>query len=171
MSQPSWAYRPPPEDGVAGAAVWESEPDSPAELSAHRGRLRTALLNGARPAGCDDEDVERLLLAFEELGSNGLRHGRPPVRMTVASSGEGWLLEVSDAAVDVPPAPAVGRDPSHGGLGLYLIARLCVAHGWNVRDGRKHVWGRIGFTGAPDPRGRPETPSRPRTEHAGRCPG
>jgi hypothetical protein len=38
------------------------------------------------------------------------------------------------------PAPAVDRDPAHGGLGLHLVARLAVAHGWYVDDDRKHVW-------------------------------
>jgi hypothetical protein len=38
------------------------------------------------------------------------------------------------------PVPAVGRDPAQGGLGLHLVARLSVAHGWYVDDGAKHVW-------------------------------
>ena len=33
------------------------------------------------------------------------------------------------------PAPAVDRDPAQGGLGLHLVARLSVAHGWYVDDG------------------------------------
>jgi hypothetical protein len=49
-------------------------------------------------------------------------------------------VEVTDAAVTSPPTPAVGRDPSEGGLGLYLIAEMASAHGWYVRDGAKHVW-------------------------------
>src|SRR5829696_5359920 len=35
---------------------------------------------------------------------------------------------------------AGGRDPASGGLGLHLVARLSVAHGWYVDDGFKHVW-------------------------------
>jgi len=164
MGQQLWAHRSPPEPAVAVAAVWHSEPATAAELTADRGRLRAALFDGARPVGSDDEDVERLLLAFEELGSNGLRHGRPPVRMTVTTTGTGWLLVVSDAAADFPPAPAVGRDPANGGLGLYLIAQLCAAHGWNVRDGRKHIWGCIDFGGAWDAPGPAEALPRPRDE-------
>ena len=49
-------------------------------------------------------------------------------------------MEVSDAAPTSPPTPAVGRDPSEGGLGLYLIAEMSTGHGWYVRDGHKHVW-------------------------------
>ena len=84
-----------------------------------------------------------MLLAFEELASNGLRHGRPPVHVTVTATRAGWLLEVSDAADDRPPTPAVGRDPVHGGLGLHLVARLCTTHGWIPRNGRKHVWAHV----------------------------
>ena len=49
-------------------------------------------------------------------------------------------MEVSDSATTAPPAPAVGRDPSEGGLGLYLIAELSTHHGWYVDNGCKHVW-------------------------------
>jgi hypothetical protein len=34
----------------------------------------------------------------------------------------------------------VDRDAAEGGLGLYLVARLCTAYGWTVQSGRKHVW-------------------------------
>jgi hypothetical protein len=53
---------------------------------------------------------------------------------------DAYLIVVSDQAVSSPPSPAVGRDPSEGGLGLYLIAELATGHGWYVDDGSKHVW-------------------------------
>jgi hypothetical protein len=59
---------------------------------------------------------------------------------TVVAGTGGWLLDVSDRDADTMPSPAVGRDPSQGGLGLYLVARLSVAHGWYVDGGAKHVW-------------------------------
>jgi hypothetical protein len=61
------------------------------------------------------------------------------VATVVAGSG-GWLLDVSDRAPESLPAPAVGRDPAKGGLGLHLVARLSVAHGWYVDGCYKHVW-------------------------------
>jgi len=95
------------------------------------------------PAYTDDDDIERLLLAFDELTSNALRHGSPPARVAVTATGNGWVIDVSDAATDRPPMAAGGRDPAGGGLGLYLVARLGAAHGWLVNDGRKHVWARL----------------------------
>jgi hypothetical protein len=64
-------------------------------------------------------------------------------RITVTATSIGWVLAVSDAAADRPPTPAVDRDPADGGLGFYIVARLCAAYGWYARDGRKTVWGRI----------------------------
>ena len=89
-----------------------------------------------------DEDTagERLVLAFDELASNALRHGESPVVATVVAGSGGWLLDVSDRAADAMPAPAVDRDPAKGGMGLHLVARLSVAHGWYVDQGSKHVW-------------------------------
>ncbi len=60
-----------------------------------------------------------------------------------------------------PPSPAVGRDPSEGGLGLYLIAELASDHGWYVTAGAKHVWAVLApttpsaHTSAPRPRAVP----------------
>lgn len=82
------------------------------------------------------------MLVVEELASNAVRHGRPPVLVEVVAVDGGWLVEVSDAAVRVPPALASDRDPARGGLAMYLIARLCTAYGWTIGDDVKTVWAR-----------------------------
>jgi two-component sensor histidine kinase len=112
------------------------------ELTLLRMQLRDQSMPHAPPAAHDD-DVDRLLLAFEELTSNGLRHGKAPVHVTVTTTADGWLIDVTDAATDQPPTPAIDRDPANGGLGLHLVARLCASHGWSVDTNRKHVWAYI----------------------------
>jgi anti-sigma regulatory factor (Ser/Thr protein kinase) len=133
----SWPLRPLP-DGRG--EVWRWDLSTVAELPAARAGLRSRL--GA--VGFTDEEPdpsgERLVLAFDELASNALRHGQSPVVATVIAGSGGWLLDVSDRAPEAMPAPAVDRDPAHGGLGLYLVARLALAHGWYVDGGFKHVW-------------------------------
>ncbi|WP_246080917.1 ATP-binding protein [Modestobacter altitudinis] len=103
-------------------------------------RLRPDLAAGALREGADEDDVDRLLLAFEELASTGVRHSGAPVRVTVTGTAPGWLVDVSDARPDQPPVPAADRNPSLGGLGLHLIAWLSARHGWSVVGRRTHVW-------------------------------
>jgi len=140
MSDGAWQQRTPPDVGDRAERVWEWEITRPAQLTAARGQLRDDLAGGALPPGADGDDVDRLLLAFEELASNGLRHSGQAITVTVTDCSTGWLIDVSDARPDQPPVPAVDRDPALGGLGLHLIGRLSAAHGWAALGARKHVW-------------------------------
>ena len=132
----AWPSSPPPpaEDG------WTWELTHVAELPKVRSELRRGL--AAQSAG-DQEAAdldEAVVLAFDEMASNALRHGGGDVQARVRRTPEAWLIEVRDANAQHPPQPAVGRDPSQGGLGLYLIAEMSHAHGWHSADGHKSVW-------------------------------
>jgi signal transduction histidine kinase len=112
-----------------------------AELPRLRDEIRrhtSDTLHGDDQTAADLRD--QLVLAFDEMASNALRHGGGEVRAVLRLTEDSYLIEVSDQAAGAPPAPAVGRDPSEGGLGLYLIAELASMHGWYVRGGQKHVW-------------------------------
>ena len=137
---------PTPEPGAAVSTVWRAEPTTLSELAALRRQMCTAV--STHRAAVEDECIEWMLLAFEELTSNGVRHGRPPVQVSLTTSDAGWLLDVSDGAPEHPPTAAVGRDPATGGMGLSLVARTSAAHGWDVRGDRKHVWAHLETHGA-----------------------
>ncbi|CAA9213174.1 MAG: hypothetical protein AVDCRST_MAG52-118 [uncultured Blastococcus sp.] len=144
--------------GQAAEPVWPSATPPPAdpalswdlreigELPRVRAELRShavahpvrssGLFGGERAADLRDQ----LILALDEMASNALRHGGGRVRAAVRLTTDAYLIEVSDQAASAPPSPAVGRDPSEGGLGLYLIAEMSTAHGWYVSDGNKYVW-------------------------------
>jgi anti-sigma regulatory factor (Ser/Thr protein kinase) len=147
-SDPSetWTRQPPP-DASSATRTWSWEITRPAQLTAARNQLRDDLARELVLPGADSDDVDRLLLAFEELASNGLRHGGAPVDVRVAGCPEGWLIDVTDARIDRSPVPAVDRDPSLGGLGLHLIARLSARFGFAVIGPRKHVWACLVPTG------------------------
>jgi hypothetical protein len=145
VSPSTWEQRPRPRSGSA-LVIGRWGPASLAELTADRRQLAVALHDGARPPGADEGAVEGLLLAYQELTSNALRHGRWPVGVTVSSTDTGWLLEVSDAAADRPPRLAIGRDPGLGGLGLRMVAEMSNAHGWDTDGYRKVVWARFDYT-------------------------
>ena len=139
--------------GQAGGAAWPSAvpPDADdellwelsgvGELPRVRAEVRRHL--AARHPGADAHLADlhdRLILALDEMGSNALRHGGGGVRARVQRTPGAWLIEVRDSAPHTPPRPAIGRDPSQGGLGLYLIAEMADAHGWHLADGQKSVW-------------------------------
>lgn len=117
--------------------------DQSADLAA---LARAAVEASARPPGelaCDAPAslvlarthpllLERLLA---NLLDNALRHGRPPVRVTVRAEGNAAVLEVRDAGPGLPPhrraelLQAFARgDASRGtpgtGLGLAIVARV-----------------------------------------------
>lgn len=138
--------------GTAGAS-WPSANPPPArpvstwqlhdlaQLPQLRNELRRHLETDVRPGDPDASDLrDQLVLAFDEMASNALRHGGGDVRAVLHRTEDAYLIEVSDQAAAAPPSPAVGRDPSEGGLGLYLIAELASGHGWYVSGGHKHVW-------------------------------
>lgn len=137
MGRLSWPLRPLP-DGRG--EVWRWRLGTLAELPAARSGLRGLLGAIGFPPEEEDTAAEQLVLAFDELASNALRHGECPVVATIVAGSGGWLLDVSDRAPETMPEPAVDRDPAKGGLGLHLVARMSVAHGWYVDDGTKHVW-------------------------------
>jgi hypothetical protein len=121
--------------------LWCQELHSLQELSRLRARLRATLTGSPTVVHPEREHwSERLVLIADELTSNALRHGGPPVATALSRYAERWLISVSDSSVHVPPTPAEGRDPGLGGFGLYLVADLSVAHGWFLGRSVKSVW-------------------------------
>jgi anti-sigma regulatory factor (Ser/Thr protein kinase) len=132
-----WPSATPPPVAVSApgsALTWELH-----ELTALPG-VRADLRRYARRNGSASDVRDQLILALDEMASNALRHGGTPVVASVHETEGAYLIDVADAAPGAPPRPAVDRDPSEGGLGLYLVAQLAAAHGWYVRGGAKHVW-------------------------------
>ena len=134
---PAWpSANPPPARPVF---TWQLHDIS--ELPQLRSDLRRHTEGDARPGDPNGVDLrDQLVLAFDEMASNALRHGGGDVQAALRLTEDSYLIEVSDKAAGAPPSPAIGRDPSEGGLGLYLIAELASMHGWYVHAGHKHVW-------------------------------
>ena len=134
--------------GQAAGAVWPSASPPPAAPAltwslqdvAQLPGVRAELRRHAATVAPDADLVDQVVLALDEMASNALRHGGGDVQATIRLTDEAYLIEVSDQAAAAPPTPAVGRDPSEGGLGLYLIAEMASEHGWYVQGGHKYVW-------------------------------
>jgi anti-sigma regulatory factor (Ser/Thr protein kinase) len=148
----TWPLCPVP--SVSGD-VWHWQLESMPVVSRVRADLRARVAHPSVSTGSTDDARDGLLLVFEELASNALRHGKGDVRAVVVAGTWGWLLDLSDEAPDRPPVPAVDRDPALGGMGLHLVAQLSTDFGWECRPGRKHVWARL-----PSGTGRQEEPHK-----------
>jgi hypothetical protein len=133
----AWPHAPVP--SVSGDA-WHWQLDAMPVISRVRMDLRARIAHPSVASGSTEDARDGLLLAFEELASNALRHGGGDVRALIVASKGGWLLDLSDEAPDRPPVPAVDRDPALGGMGLHVVAHLTTARGWEVCGDRKHVW-------------------------------
>jgi two-component sensor histidine kinase len=121
--------------------LWCQELHSLRQLSQLRARLRATLTGSATVVHPEREHwSERLVLIADELTSNALRHGAPPVAPALSRAADRWMVSVKDTSASVPPAPAEGRDPGLGGFGLYLVADLSAAHGFALGRGAKSVW-------------------------------
>src|SRR3954451_25113381 len=137
MSRQPWPLCPLP-DGRG--EVWRWNLGTVAELPGARSGLRNRLADVGLPDSSDDSAAERLVLAFDELASNALRHGEVPVVATVIAGTGGWLLSVRHPSPQRMPAPPFGGAPERKGKGLHMVPRMSVAPGWYVDDGEKHVW-------------------------------
>jgi anti-sigma regulatory factor (Ser/Thr protein kinase) len=74
--------------------------------------------------------VEDFLLAVDEMASNAVRHGRPPVDLTLWVAADRVVCRIRDGGTG-PLDPFAGYGPAHGddlargGMGLWLARQLC----------------------------------------------
>jgi anti-sigma regulatory factor (Ser/Thr protein kinase) len=143
----------PAEDGD----VWRWELPTVHDASRVRMDLRARLAHPSLASRSTEDAREGLLLVFEELSSNALRHGGGAVVAMIVAIPTGWVIVLTDGSPDAPPRPEIDRDPAFGGMGLPMVAQLSSEFGWCSSPGRKHVWARLPSgmsTAAPLPRPR-----------------
>ena len=153
MSGLVWPSSAVPSDGGDG---WRRGLPTGHDASRARMELRARLAPPTLASRSTEDAREGLLLVFEELSSNALRHGGGAVEALIVTFPAGWLIVLTDGSPDAPPRPAIDRDPAFGGMGLPMVAQLSVDFGWCSDPGRKQVWARLpsglGATSVPHPR-------------------
>jgi anti-sigma regulatory factor (Ser/Thr protein kinase) len=100
--------------------------DDPGGVATARRLVREAVNPGGEvPA----ELMDAILLVTSELVTNGLRHGEPPVVLTVDRIGPRLRLTVTDGGSKIP-RPRMASPESTGGRGLFLVSVLSTA--WKI---------------------------------------
>jgi anti-sigma regulatory factor (Ser/Thr protein kinase) len=92
--------------------------------------LRHAVTGALAPLRAQPEQAEDFLLAVDEMTSNAIRHGAPPVSLRLWIADDRVVCAIGDGGPgwDDPFAgygPAHGEDLSRGGMGLWLARQLC----------------------------------------------
>lgn len=135
----AWVEQDPP----PAHQCWSWSPQGLEELAHVRRQFRAMITDPterSRLPHLDEDRIEQCVLALEELMSNGLRHGRPPVEVQVCAADRGVLILVSDRDAENPPRPTSTRDPAEGGMGLGMVAHVSLACGWTSDADHKTVW-------------------------------
>src|SRR3954451_14651984 len=79
--------------------LWCQELHSLQELSGLRARLRATLTGSPTVVHPEREHwSERLVLISDELTSNALRHGAPPVATALSRAADRWMVSVMDSS-------------------------------------------------------------------------
>ncbi len=99
----------------------------PAAAATARGLVRDAVL--ADTPSASDDLLDAMLLVTSELVTNGLRHGEPPVSLTVDRKGHRLRLTVTDEGSRIP-RPRLASPEATGGRGLFLVSALSTA--WRI---------------------------------------
>ena len=111
----------------------ETEPlvraDSVRDLRGLRRDLAARAADARLPAGSEPA-LEDFLLAVDEMTTNALRHGRPPVDLRLWADADRLVCTVTDHGAGLQDpfigyGPAHGDDLSLGGMGLWLARQLC----------------------------------------------
>ena len=112
-------------------------PDGPAAA----GFARRAMARAAELWLLDREMTETALLLVSELATNAIRHGSPPVRLSLRLHDDRLRVEVTDSSPTLPQVGHPGPDQT-GGRGLQIVQQLAARWGSSASRSRlgKTVW-------------------------------
>ena len=100
-------------------------------------------------ASVDDEIVEDTVLVASELAANAVRHGAPPVTLTLEQRGDRVRVSVRDRGSGTDPRVPAPSDTAGSGRGLAMIQQISVDHGWDRLEDGLIVWAELELRSRP----------------------
>jgi len=102
---------------------------------------RRAMARAAELWLLDREMTETALLLVSELATNAIRHGTPPVRLSLRLDSDKLRVEVTDSSPTLPELGTPGPDQTSG-RGLQIVQQLAARWGSSASRTRlgKTVW-------------------------------
>ena len=97
---------------------------------------------------CDPEFVDRAVILTDELVTNAIRHGRPPIVLMLSGNADTLDVGVCDAGAGVPGGQAVEWTEERG-RGLMIVAALSDEWGVCTRRPGKCVWFHLEVSSVP----------------------
>jgi len=95
----------------------------------HLPGVRRFVATQARECGLDEDSVGDLVIAVNEIATNGVRHGSPKAELHMWASDGRVFAEVRDEGRWVPSS--AGETPpsseAEGGMGLWVTRQICSA--------------------------------------------
>ena len=94
----------------------------------HLPDVRRFAATHARAHGLDEDSVADLVIAINEIATNGVRHGSPWAELRMWSGNGSLFAEVRDHGVWTPPHTPGEAPPSpdaEGGMGLWVTRQIC----------------------------------------------
>ncbi len=128
-----------PADGAGATRLLHVQLEhDPGAAATARGLVRDAVLTEHDAA--PDDLIDAMLLVTSELVTNGLRHGEPPVLLTLDRRGTRFRLTVTDRGSNIP-RPRVTGPQASGGRGLFLVSALSTAWKIEPQSSERHDGG------------------------------
>ncbi len=90
----------------------------------------------------DPEQVELAVILADEMVTNAVKHGAPPVELWVEQDEEGIMAAVTDSGEGVPVVTAPDSSAERG-RGMWIIDQLSDSWGVQEVSSGKRIWSRV----------------------------